>query len=56
MNAKDVIEYYRTRFQIEFCFRDAKISINLITCANFAHTTIYIARVHNKKSFVKGSE
>ncbi len=24
MTGKDVIEYYRTRFQIEFCFRDAK--------------------------------
>jgi hypothetical protein len=24
MGGKDVIEYYRTRFQIEFCFRDAK--------------------------------
>jgi hypothetical protein len=24
MSGKDVIEYYRTRFQIEFCFRYAK--------------------------------
>ena len=24
MRGKDVTEYYRTRFQIEFCFRDAK--------------------------------
>jgi hypothetical protein len=24
MSGKDVIEYYRTRFRIEFCFRDAK--------------------------------
>lgn len=24
MSGKDVIEYYRTRFQIEFCFRNAK--------------------------------
>lgn len=24
MSGKDVIEYYKTRFQIEFCFRDAK--------------------------------
>jgi len=24
MSGKDVIEFYRTRFQIEFCFRDAK--------------------------------
>ena len=24
MPSKDVVEYYRTRFQIEFCFRDGK--------------------------------
>ena len=24
MSGKDVLEYYKTRFQIEFCFRDAK--------------------------------
>jgi len=24
MEAKEVVEYYRTRFQIEFCYRDAK--------------------------------
>lgn len=24
MPAKDIFEYYRTRFQIEFCFRDSK--------------------------------
>lgn len=24
VSGKDVIEYYCTRFQIEFCFRDAK--------------------------------
>ncbi len=24
MSDKDIIEYYRTRFQIEFCFRDPK--------------------------------
>lgn len=24
MSARDIVEYYRTRFQIEFCFRDAK--------------------------------
>ena len=32
MNAKDVIEYYRTRFQIEFCFRDAKNYAGLCDC------------------------
>ena len=30
MSGKDVIEYYRTRFQIEFCFRDAKIFTGLM--------------------------
>jgi len=24
MNGKDVIQFYRTRFQVEFCFRDSK--------------------------------
>jgi hypothetical protein len=24
MEAKEIVEYYRTRFQIEFCYRDAK--------------------------------
>ncbi len=24
MSGKDIIEFYRTRFQIEFCFRDSK--------------------------------
>ena len=32
MSGKDVIEYYRTRFQIEFCFRDAKGFTGLIHC------------------------
>jgi len=32
MNAKDVIEYYKTRFQIEFCFRDAKHYAGLCDC------------------------
>jgi len=30
MSGRDVIEYYRTRFQIEFCFRDAKGFTGLI--------------------------
>ena len=30
MSGKDVIEFYRTRFQIEFCFRDAKGFTGLI--------------------------
>lgn len=32
MSGKDVIEYYRTRFQIEFCFRDAKQFTGLNHC------------------------
>ncbi len=30
MSGKDTIEYYRTRFQIEFCFRDAKTFTGLM--------------------------
>ena len=32
MTGKDIIEYYRTRFQIEFCFRDAKQFTGLNHC------------------------
>ena len=32
MSAQDIIEYYRTRFQIEFCFRDAKQFTGLSHC------------------------
>ena len=32
MSAKDIIEYYRTRFQIEFCFRDSKQFTGLCDC------------------------
>ena len=32
MAAKDIIEYYRTRFQIEFCFRDSKQFTGLNDC------------------------
>ena len=32
MSAKDMVEYYRTRFQIEFCFRDAKQFTGLGDC------------------------
>ena len=32
MSAKDIIEYYRTRFQIEFCFRDSKQFTGLNDC------------------------
>lgn len=32
ISAKDIIEYYRTRFQIEFCFRDSKQFTGLNHC------------------------
>ena len=32
MTAGNVVEYYRTRFQIEFCFRDAKQNTWLCDC------------------------
>ncbi|WP_257932632.1 transposase [Bacteroides muris (ex Fokt et al. 2023)] len=32
MSAKGIIEYYRTRFQIEFCFRDSKQFSGLNDC------------------------
>ena len=32
MAAQDIIEYYRTRFQIEFCFRDSKQFTGLNDC------------------------
>ena len=32
MSAKNVVEYYRTRFQIEFCFRDSKQHTGLCQC------------------------
>ena len=32
MTGNDIIEYYRTRFQIEFCFRDAKQFTGLNHC------------------------
>ena len=32
MSAKDIIEYYHTRFQIDFCFRDSKQFTGLNDC------------------------
>ena len=32
MSGRDVVEYYCTRFQIEFCFRDAKQFVGLTDC------------------------
>lgn len=33
---------------IKNCYKEGELDQN-ITCANFAHTTLYIARVNNKK-------
>lgn len=32
MSGRDVMQYYCTRFQIEFCFRDAKQFVGLTDC------------------------
>lgn len=32
MEAKEIIDYYRTRFQIEFCYRDGKQFTGLTDC------------------------
>ena len=32
MSAKDIVEYYRTRFQIESCYRDGKQFAGLCDC------------------------
>lgn len=32
MKAKDVLDFYRTRFQIEFCYRDNKQFAGLADC------------------------
>ena len=34
---------------IKNCYKEGELDQNII-CANFAHTTLYIARVNNKKS------
>lgn len=31
-NAQDVLDFYRTRFQLEFCFRDAKQHAGITNC------------------------
>ena len=41
VSAKDVIEYYRTRFQIEFCFRDAKNYAGLCDCLSTDFRKLY---------------
>lgn len=63
MKAKEVIEYYRTRFQIEFCYRDAKQFTGLNDCQsrdleklhlhfNASLTSVNIAKV---KALEKGT-
>lgn len=47
MSGKDVIEYYRTRFQIEFYFRDAKFLRDLCSLrqempGNFPLTSMHL--------------
>ena len=60
MSGKDVIEYYRTRFQIEFCFRDAKGFTGLAHCQardvaklsfnfNASLTSVNLAKVMSKE-------
>lgn len=62
MKPMDVLEYYRTRFQVEFCFRDAKQFAGLTDCQsrdldklhfhfNAALTSINIAKA---KALEKG--
>ena len=62
MNGKDIIEFYCTRFQIEFCFRDAKQFTGLNHCQardlkklNFAFNaslaSVNIAKVIRKEEY-----
>ena len=62
MSAKDIIEYYRTRFQIEFCFRDSKQFTGLNDCQardlkkldfafNASLATVNIAKVMRKQYY-----
>jgi hypothetical protein len=41
MSAKDIIEYYRTRFQIEFCFYEKYIIMQS-----------YVVGIHSNKQIV----
>ncbi|WP_353736544.1 MULTISPECIES: transposase [Bacteroides] len=63
MEAKEIIDYYRTRFQIEFCYRDGKQFIGLTDCQsrdlnklhfhfNASLTSVNLAKV---KAIEKGS-
>ena len=56
MSGRDVVEYYTTRFQEEFCFRDAKQFLGLTDCQardkrklefafNFSFTALNVAKI-----------
>ena len=32
MDGREVLDYYRTRFQLEFCFRDGKQHVGITNC------------------------
>jgi len=60
MSAKDIIDYYRSRFQIEFDFRGAKQHVGLTHCQsrhaealenafNFSLTACNIAKMQIKR-------
>lgn len=63
MKAMDVLDFYRTRFQVEFCFRDSKQFTGLTNCQsrdidklhfhfNASMTSVNIAKV---KALEKGT-
>ena len=43
MSGRDVMQYYCTRFQIEFCFRDAKQFVGLTDCQAHDTRKLYFA-------------
>lgn len=62
MSVKDIIEYYRTQFQIEFCFRDSKQFAGLNDCQardlrkldlafNASLASVNIAKVMRKRYY-----
>lgn len=62
MSGKDIIDYYRTRFQIEFCFRDAKQFTGLNHCQardlkkldfafNASFASVNIAKIMRKEEY-----
>ena len=65
-NAQDVMDFYRTRFQLEFCFRDAKQYAGLTNCQftdfrkqafhfNASFAAINLAKAACKAIFVDSS-